>query len=366
MSKRDPLLNVRADIDRIDAQLQALISERAECALEVARIKQEQGDSSAFYRPEREAQVLATVRERNQGPLSDSAVSRLFQEIMSACLNLQQPMQVGYLGPRGTFTEAAVIQQFGHAVETVPVDSIAAVFREVEAGALHFGVVPIENSTEGAVTHTLDLFVHSPLQICSEVEVRIHHHLLAKKGLAMTAVERVYAHQMAHAQCRAWLNNHLPGVELIDVASNAEAARRIAAESEAGSAAIASLEAAGIYELETLASNIEDEPDNTTRFLVVGRTSPLPSGADKTSLMLATANRPGALVAILEPLSSRSISMTRIESRPSRRGVWEYLFFIDISGHHDDENVAAALAELQQESVMLKVLGSYPQAPSNS
>ncbi len=365
MTDHDPLQEVRAEIDRIDLQLQALLNERARCALEVARIKQEQGDRSAFYRPEREAQVLATVRQRNEGPLSDAAVSRLFQEIMSACLNLQQPMKIGYLGPRGTFTEAAVIQQFGHAVTTVPQDSIAAVFREVEAGTLHFGVVPIENSTEGVVTHTLDIFVHSPLQICSEIEVRIHHHLLAPEGLDKAAVKRVYAHQMAHAQCRAWLGSQLPHAELIDVNSNAEAARRVAEEGEAGSAAIASIEAAEIYSLTVLASNIEDEPDNTTRFLVIGQASPLPSGQDKTSLMLATANRPGALVALLEPLSRRSISMTRIESRPSRRGVWEYLFFIDITGHHDDDNVAAALAELRQEAVMLKVLGSYPQASAN-
>ncbi len=360
MNDRDPLQDVRGRIDEIDARLQELISERARCAEEVARIKRSQGDDSGYYRPEREAQVLETVRRRNQGPLSDEAVCRLFREIMSACLALQLPLRVGYLGPRGTFTEAAAIRHFGHAVETQPLPAIEAVFREVEAGTLHYGVVPVENSSEGAVTHTLDRFVDSPLQICSEIEMRIHHHLLARSGTGIGGIERVYAHQMAHAQCRAWLDGHLPGVERIVVGSNAEAAR--VASSEVGSAAIASAEAAEIYGLESLAGNIEDEPDNTTRFLVIGRQSPRPSGRDKTSLMLAAPNRPGALVDLLAPLARRSISLTRIESRPSRRAVWEYLFFVDILGHQDDESVAAALDELRESATLLRVLGSYPRA----
>ncbi len=364
MNDQDPLHEVRCRIDELDCRLQELITERARCAEEVARIKREQGDDSGYYRPEREAQVLETVRRRNRGPLSDEAICRLFREIMSACLALQLPLRVGYLGPQGTFTEAAAVQHFGHAVETLPLAGIEEVFREVEAGALHYGVVPVENSSEGAVTHTLDLFVDSPLQICSEIEMRIHHHLLAREGTGLDGVRRVYAHQMAHAQCRSWLDSHLPGVEQIVVASNAEAARLAASETpaEEGSAAIASAEAAGIYGLETLAGNIEDEPDNTTRFLVIGRSSPQPSGRDKTSLMLAAPNRPGALVDLLAPLARRSISMTRIESRPSRRAVWEYLFFVDILGHEDEETVAEALDELRQTATLLKVLGSYPRA----
>lgn len=364
MTEQDPLCEVRGQIDEIDARLQDLITARARCAEKVARIKQNQGDHSPYYRPEREAQVLETVRLRNEGPLDDETICRLFREIMSACLRLQQPMRIGYLGPPGTFTEAAARQHFGHGVETEPLDGIPAVFREVESGSLHYGVVPIENSTEGAVTHTLDVFVNSPLRICSEIEMRIHHHLLAREGTHLSDIRRVYAHQMAHAQCRAWLDAHLPGVEQIVVSSNAEAARTAACRTpaEEGSAAIASAEAAEIYGLVSLAGNIEDEPDNMTRFLVIGRQSPQPSGRDKTSLMLATPNRPGALVDMLAPLARRSISMTRIESRPSRRAVWEYLFFVDILGHEADEEVAAAITELGETASMVKVLGSYPRA----
>ncbi len=359
MADDDPLKALRARIDQIDEQLQALISERARCAVDIAESKRAAGDDTC-YRPEREADVLRRMLARNQGPLSDETLSRLFREIMSACLALQHPLTIAYLGPAGTFTEAAVLKHFGHAVGTAPQGAIDEVFREVEAGSVDYGVVPIENSSEGAVDHTLDMFMHSPLRICSEIELRIHHNLLVKDG-DLASVRRICAHQMALAQCREWLDGNLAGVERVAVSSNAEAARIAAAEP--GTAAIAGLQAADLYGLTALARNIEDEPDNTTRFLVIGRRIPAPSGRDKTSLLVSTANRPGALFRLLKPLAEHGISMTRIESRPSRRGMWDYVFFIDVEGHVEDPALKAALSALEQESAMLKVLGSYPDAP---
>lgn len=353
----DELRAIRDRIDDIDARIQELVTARARCALEVAAIKHARGDES-FYRPEREAQVLQTVLARNTGPLPDDVLVRLFQEIMSACLALQRPMTIAYLGPEGTFTESAVYKRFGHAAVTRPLAAIDEVFREVEAGAADFGVVPIENSSEGAVDHTLDMFLGSPLKICSEIELRIHHNLMGRAG-GLDGVRKVFAHQMALAQCREWLDAHLAGVPREAVSSNAEAARR--ARDDAEAAAIAGLHAAEVYGLDILARNIEDEPDNTTRFLVIGRSIPGPSGRDKTSLLVSTANRPGALHRLLAPLAGHGISMTRIESRPSRRGMWDYVFFIDIVGHCRDPKVAQALAALEQEAAMLKVLGSYPE-----
>ncbi|MCC6301472.1 MAG: prephenate dehydratase [Gammaproteobacteria bacterium] len=356
MSDEGQLKSIRARIDQIDEKLQDLITERARCALEVARLKQASGDAD-YYRPEREAQVLQTVLGRNRGPLDDEVVARLFREIMSACLALQRPVAVAYLGPEGTFTEAAVFKHFGRAVTARPLAAIDEVFRDVEAGAVDYGVVPIENSSEGAVDHTLDMFMSSPLKICSEIELRIHHNLLGRAAEA-GAVKRVYAHQMALAQCREWLNAHLSGIECLPVSSNAEAARR--AQEEAGAAAIAGANAAAIYGLDVLAANIEDKPDNTTRFLVIGRKIPAPSGRDKTSLLVSTSNKPGALYRLLKPLAEHGISMSRIESRPSRREMWEYVFFIDIEGHIQQQRVAQVIEILDNEAAVLKVLGSYP------
>jgi chorismate mutase/prephenate dehydratase len=359
MSRDDPLQSVRARIDALDEQIQRLINERAACALDVARLKQSQGDEAQYYRPEREAEVLRKVLARNQGPLSDEALGLLFREIMSACLVLQQPLKVAFLGPQGTFTQAALHKQFGHAVEALPLAAIDQVFREVEAASAHYGVVPVENSTEGVISHTLDRFIVSPLKICGEVELRIHHHLLASTT-AMATVVRIYSHQQSLAQCRGWLDAHLPRVERVAVSSNAEAARRAALEP--GTAAIAGATAGEIYKLNVLAVNIEDEPDNTTRFLVIGAQQTRPSGNDKTSLLLSAPNQPGALYRLLEPLARNDISMTRIESRPSRRGAWTYVFFIDIEGHMSDPPVATALHELDKQSTLFKVLGSYPRA----
>ena len=359
MSKDKKLLELRDRIDRLDEQIQQLINERGAVAKEVAEFKQTSGKDTAFYRPEREAQVLREVLARNEGPIPDEEMARLFREIMSVCLALEMPMTVAYLGPEGTFTQAAALKHFGHSVNAVSLGAIDDVFREVESGAAHYGVVPVENSTEGVVNHTLDRFMSSSLKICGEVELRVHHNLL---GLMddVSSITRVYSHQQSLAQCREWLDHHLSGVERVSVSSNAKAAR--IAREEQGAAAIASDIAANIYELKILHKNIEDWPDNTTRFLIIGRQETPPSGVDKTSLLVSTMNKPGALHSLLNPLAKNQISMSRIESRPSKMTMWDYVFFIDIEGHKNDPQVANALTELEEEAAMLKVLGSYPKA----
>jgi len=359
MSEQDHLAQVRQRIDDLDQQIQDLLNARAAAAQEVAHIKLATDPNAVFYRPEREAQVLRAVKERNQGPLGDEAVARLFREIMSECLALELPLKVGFLGPEGTFTQAAALKHFGHAVTSVPMAAISDVFQEVESGSCHYGVVPVENSSEGVVSHTLDMFLNSPLKICGEVTLRIHHNLLATSG-DLDKIKVVYSHQQSLAQCRGWLDRNLPSVELIPVGSNAEAARR--ACENADSAAIASAMAAELYGLQVVVPNIEDEPDNTTRFLVIGQQAVPPSGDDKTSLLLSTRNESGGLYRLLSPLAEHGISMTRIESRPSRRGNWDYVFFIDINGHRDDPQLAPALTALKRQAGMFKELGSYPRA----
>ena len=358
MSADKKLQSLRDRIDKLDDGILKLISERAACAQEVARIKQEAG-SDNFYRPEREAEVLRRVLANNPGPLPNEEMARLFRELMSACLALESPLTVAFLGPEGTFTQEAALKHFGHSVRTLPYGAIDEVFREVEAGTVLFGVVPIENSTEGVVNHTLDTFMNSSLKICGEVEMRIHHQILSKET-GLNAISKVVSHQQSLAQCREWLDAHLPGVEREAASSNAEAAR--IAATEKGVAAIASESAATLYGLNILAGNIEDEPDNTTRFLVIGKLDTRPSGHDKTSLLISCKNRPGALHDMLSPLAKHGISMTRIESRPSRKGMWEYVFFLDLDGHYQNENIRAALQELEQQSAFLKLLGSYPKA----
>jgi len=361
MSEADQLGKIRDRIDAVDKQIHELLNQRAKAAMEVARIKLAADPNAVFYRPEREAQVLRTVKERNQGPLDDEEVARLFREVMSACLALENPLRVAFLGPAGTFTQAAALKHFGHSVRTEPMSSISDVFLEVETEAADYGVVPVENSTEGVVNHTLDMFLKSPLQICGEVSMRIHHNLLGRgQGQPLEHLQKVYSHEQSLAQCRSWLNRHLPYVEPVAVGSNAEAAR-LAAGSE-HTAAIASGMAAELYGLDTLVANIEDEPGNTTRFLVIGRHDTMPSGADKTSLLLSTRNEAGGLYRMLKPLSDHGISMSRIESRPSRRGNWDYVFFIDLNGHRQDSDLAQALEELRGTAGMFKELGSYPQA----
>ncbi|CAK0775321.1 Chorismate mutase / Prephenate dehydratase [Gammaproteobacteria bacterium] len=353
------LTGIRNRIDEIDARLQALICERATCAQEVAQIKRAAGAVHDFYRPEREAKILRRVMERDCAPLSAEEMARLFREVMSACLALQYPKKIAFLGPTGTFTQVAVWKHFGHSVTTVPFGAIDEVFREVESGGAHFGVVPVENSTEGVITHTQDMFLRSPLLICGEVQLRIHHQLI---GLSknLKSIQRVYTHQQTLAQCREWLDQNLPYAERLAVSSNAEGAKR--AQVEENSAAIASIEAAEIHNLSILAANIEDEPDNTTRFLVIGRHKNAPSQEDKTSILVSAQNRAGALSSLLAPFARYNVSMTRIESRPSHQGIWEYVFFIDIEGHVQDVAVATALKEVGNTASFLKVLGSYPRA----
>jgi chorismate mutase/prephenate dehydratase len=359
MSADQRLDALRDRIDDLDVQIQQLIAERAKCASEVAEVKTGQGAEADFYRPEREAEVLRRVSARDTGPLSAEDMVRLFREIMSACLALEKPLTIAFLGPEGTFTQAAALKHFGHFVTTLALDDVDAVFREVEAGAADYGVVPVENSTEGVITHTLDMFQRSALGICGEVALRIHHHLLAADA-ERARIRRVLGHQQALAQCRSWLDAHLPHAGRVAVASNAEAARLV--RDQSGAAAIAGEMAAELYGLVFVDRNIEDQPDNTTRFLVVGKQTALPSGADKTSILVSVQNRPGALFSLLQPIAQHGISMTRIESRPSRQGMWQYIFYIDMEGHQDDAPVAAALAELNKQAFAVRVLGSYPRA----
>jgi len=364
VAKKPALESIRERIDGIDAQLHALINERARLAQQVGISKHAAGHTVDFYRPEREAQVLRMAIERNRGergPLRDEEIVRLFREIMSACLAQQEPLKVAFLGPEGTFTQQAVHKQFGHSVRALPLTSIEEVFHEVEAGTADFGVVPIENSSEGTVNNTLDMFLTSPLGICGEVELRVHHNLMGQMT-ALGDVQRVCAHPQALAQCRGWLSENLPGVERMPVSSNAEGARR--ARDEGGTAAIAPMAAAELYALNVLVPEIEDRADNTTRFLVLGRKSFPPSGQDKTTLLVSGAHTdaPGALFRLLEPLAKHAISMTRIESRPSRRRKWDYVFFIDVEGHAASEPLATALGQLKGQASLCRVLGSYPRA----
>jgi chorismate mutase/prephenate dehydratase len=352
---------LRADIDAVDEQLHALLNQRARLAQRAGISKHEDGHTVDFYRPEREAEVLRRVLERNPGPLRNEEVVRLFREIMSACLAQEEPLKVAFLGPEGTFTQQAVLRHFGHSVRALALPTVDEVFQEVEAGNADFGVVAIENSSEGTITNTLDRFLTSPLRICGEVELRIHHCLIGKMD-ALERVVRVCSHGQALAQCRGWLDEHLPEAERIPVASNAEGARR--ARDEQGSAAIAGETAAEVYGLNILVREIEDRADNTTRFLVVGRKLLRPSGADRTTLLLTygDTSSPGALYRLLEPLAKHGINMTRIESRPSRRRKWDYVFFIDVEGHAEDERVRKALAALKKRASLFRVLGSYPRA----
>ncbi|GIX30650.1 MAG: chorismate mutase [Porticoccaceae bacterium] len=353
------LAALRERIDALDLEILERLAARARLAVEVARAKARRGDAD-FYRPEREAQVLRRLLERNPGPLEGEAVARIFREIMSACLALEQPITVAFLGPEGTYTQEAVIKHFGHAVRTRPMVAIDEVFREVEAGAANYGVVPVENSSEGVVNHTLDGFIESSLKICGEVELPIHLNFLVGPRTDPQAISRVYAHPQALAQCRKWLDANYPGIERIPVSSNGEAARRV--KGEWNSAAIAGEMAMELYGLVRLWARIEDRPDNSTRFLVIGREVLPPSGDDKTSILVATRNEPGALYAILEPLRDHGIDMTRIETRPSPSGKWNYLFFIDFKGHVDEPPVRAALDEVRRRALDLKFLGSYPRA----
>ncbi len=351
------LLALRGRVDAIDSQLLALLNERARIAGEIGHLK----GTGPVYRPDREAQVLDRLASENTGPLPSASLRRIFIEVMGACRAIEAPLAIAYLGPAGTYSEEAVVRQFGTLVERRACASFDEVFREVEAGTAHYGIVPVENSTEGAVGRTLDLLLATPLVVSGELLLPIHHCLMTAAGSDPAApLQVVYSHGQSLGQCTRWLARHLPEVRQVPVVSNAEAARMAAAEP--GAAAIAGRAAAARYGLQVLHENIEDEPQNTTRFLVIGRDEVAASGQDKVSLVLAARNQPGAVHALLEPLATHGVSMTRFESRPARTGRWEYMFFVDIEGHPSQPHVAQALAEIESRATFVKRLGAYPAA----
>lgn len=349
------LKKCREQIDRIDDELLELFNRRAALAQRIGHLKED----GVVLRPEREAQVLRRLQQQNGGPLGAEAVAQLFTEVMSQCRALEAPLSVAFLGPHGTFSEQAALKRFGSAVSGQPCATIDDVFRVVESGAVQYGVVPVENSTEGAVGRTLDLLLNSGLSICGEVMLQVHQCLLSNEN-ELSLIRKVYSHPQSFGQCQGWLNTHLPHAERITAPSNADAARLAAEESYA--AAVGGVQAAAHFRLKVLAQNIEDDARNTTRFLVLGKQQVAPSGRDKTSLVLSASNRPGAVHALLAPLARHGVSMTKLESRPARSGSWEYVFYIDIEGHRADAGVVAALDELAQAAAFVKILGSYPVA----
>jgi chorismate mutase / prephenate dehydratase len=358
MSEKE-IKKLRFEIDALDAELLALLNRRAAVVRKVGALK---GGAPA-YRPERESEILRSIAARTAaakgGALPAEGAVAVFREIISACRALEQEIRVAYLGPQGTFSEQALRKHFGQAVAAEPAASIDEVFRSAESGATQFAVAPAENSTDGVVGRTLDLLLVTPLRICGEIELRVRQNLLSRAGKLAT-VRRVYSHAQSLAQCNGWLKQNLPRAERIQVGSNAEAARR--ASKEKGAAAIAGDAAATLYRLKVLGRGIEDDPNNTTRFLVLGQLDPSPTGKDRTSLVMSAENKPGAVHALLSPLAANGVSMSRIESRPAkaRSARWEYVFFVDVEGHQADDKVAAAIAELKHRAPFLKILGSYP------
>ncbi|TFZ44698.1 prephenate dehydratase [Stenotrophomonas maltophilia] len=354
------LADVRTKIDQIDRDIQSLIAERAQFAHQVGKAKGKLAAAVDYYRPEREAQVLRMVVDRNEGPLSDELLVHVYREIMSACLAQQEPLKIGYLGPEGTFSQQAVLKHFGRSALGLPMASIEEVFQEVEAGNADFGVVPVENSGQGTIQITLDMFLTSNLKICGEVELRVQQYLMSRSG-RIEDIERIYAHPQSFMQTSAWLRANLPKAEKIPVSSNAEGARR--ARNADDAAAIGGESAGHVYGLKKVVTKpIQNDADNTTRFLVVGRNIFPTSGHDRTSVLVFIHDKPGALFDVLSPFARHGISMNRIESRPSHHGKWEYGFFIDLAGHIDDAPMQAALAELEAHSAQIKILGSYPVA----
>jgi chorismate mutase/prephenate dehydratase len=351
----DPLSELRRDIDAVDRRLLELLAERGRLVQRVGDLKHASG--APVLRPEREAQILQRLVDANPGPLSGAAVVAVWREVISGCRELERRLRVGFLGPVGTFSEQAVIAQFGQGVDAVPCPSFDEVFRATEAGSVDFGVVPVENSTEGAVNRSLDLFLQTPLRICGEVSLAIRHNLLTRSG-AMDGVTRICAHPQALAQCTGWLNRNHPSIERVPVASNAEGARL--ASIDAHTAAIAGDAALARYDVRAVAEGIQDDPLNRTRFAVLGHHACAPSGADQTSLILSVPDRAGAVHALIEPLARHGVSMKRFESRPARQGGWEYYFYLDLIGHEQDPPVAAALAEIRSRAAFYKSLGSYP------
>jgi len=355
---------LRVGIDALDEKLLALLNRRASLVRRIGALK----GAAPAYRPERESDILHRVvsaarAAEARGGMPAAGAANVFREIISACRALEQAIRVAYLGPQGTFSEQAVRRQFGSAVEALPVPSVDEVFRCAETGAAQFAVVPAENSTDGVVGRTLDLLLVTPLRICGEVDLRVRQNLLARAG-SLAGLKRIYSHAQSLAQCHGWLNQYLPNAARVPLSSNAEAARR--ASKEKGAAAIAGEAAAALYGLKVLRRGIEDDPNNTTRFLVLGQIDSAPTGRDRTSLVLSAENKPGAVHALLTPIADNGVSMSRIESRPARArsARWEYVFFIDIEGHQSDARVRTAIGELKKRAPFFKILGSYPIASS--
>ncbi|MGY8843262.1 MAG: prephenate dehydratase [Burkholderiales bacterium] len=348
----DQISDLRQHIDAIDDSLLDLLNKRAEIARQVGEAKKQ----GVVYRPEREAQVHRRLHAKNSGPLSNDTISHLFTEVISSCRAQEELLTVACLGPAGTFSEEAVLKQFGSQIKLIYCSTIDEVFKSVGSDVAAYGVVPLENSTEGAISRTLDLLFESPLKLCGEIGLPVRHNLLSKEK--PENIEKIYSHSQSLSQCQKWLGQHFPSAQLIPVASNAAAAKLVA--TEARSAAIAGRIAGEHFGLTFIHSSIEDKPDNTTRFGVVSKSEVGTSGSDKTSIVLAAQHKPGAILGLLEPLAENGISMTRLESRPSGLGLWEYMFFIDLEGHKDDEVMQAALSEIQSKSGFFKILGSYP------
>ena len=353
------LAPIREQIDKLDLEILETLTKRANLALEVGKIKHETG--APVLRPERELQVIRGMVESNKGPLKAESISAIWKEIMSGCRAIEAPQKVAYLGPAGTFSEEATFKAFGHSILTTPCESLDEVFRSVEAGQVEFGVVPVENSSEGAISRTLDLLLETSLTISGEIAIPVRHHLLTQSG-KLDGVEQIVAHPQALAQCQHWLNVHAPTIQRQAVSSNGEGARLASKDSKI--AAIAGDSAQQTYGLQAVHAEIQDDPHNRTRFVVIGKNTCGPTGRDQTSLVLSVPNEPGAVYKMLLPLAKHGVSMSRLESRPARKGTWEYHFFVDIEGHQADEKVALALTELQTVAAFYKCLGSYPKSAS--
>ena len=354
--KDKKLLELRQQIDRLDSEIISKLNERLEVAVSIGKLKND-GKIPVFH-PEREKEVLDHILALNQDRvLPDNALVNIYTELMSASRALQRPLKIAYFGPKATYTHMALHKHFGSSVEAIPVETITDTFNAVESSAVEYGVVPVENSTEGVVSHTLDQFIDSQLIIVSEIFMKISHCLLSTMH-DIKKIKKGYSHPQSFSQCRRWLQNNLSHAELMESSSNSKAASIVSWDKFA--AAIASHVAAGVYNLTILARGIEDNPENITRFLVIGKTLCKPTGEDKTSLVCSVKDKPGALHDLLAAFSSRGINMTKIESRPTRKKAWEYLFFIDLAGHVDSPLIQEALLELENSTQFLRVLGSYP------
>ena len=351
------ITKLRKKVDKIDEHVLEMLNERAKLSLSIGRAKSKKGTS--VYVPDRENQIYSRLIFKNKGPLSNDSLKAIYREVMSGSLSLEKPLKITYLGPPFTFTHIAALKKFGLSVEYVSCNSITDIFVEVERNRADYGVVPIENSIEGAVNHTLDMLIDSPLKICSEIYLEVSHSLLSR-GSNTKKIKKVYSNPQVFGQCRLWLESNMPGVELGEVSSTTKAAE--IASKEKNSAAIGSIMAARKYGLKVLAESIEDVPHNITRFLVVGKTLARPTKDDKTSIMFSVKDKIGALHDTLAPFKKNRINLTKIESRPSKRRHWEYYFFADLEGHYEDEKVKKALSELKGECLHLKILGSYPKA----